>query len=131
MEGACVYINKYDKPVLVMYKEIRELKEINNNVIFIVRYSEKTLDYGYINDKNLTVVLPTNCIHILTCLPYLDDIYETLNIWKILAVCRLNSLNNKIEPANNIKSDKNSIYRSNNKFESFQSKFSTIKYDKI
>ncbi len=124
MEGACVYINKSNETVLVMYKEIKELKEFINNVIFIVRYSKRSLNYGYINDKNLTSILPINCIHILTYLPYLDDTYEMLNIWKTMVLCRLNLLNNKTE------SDKKVIYRPNNNFESFHSKFSIKKYDK-
>ena len=124
MEGACVYINNDNKSVLVMYKEIKKRKEICNNIILLARYSEQILEYGYINDKYFTKIIPIDCIHILTSLPYYDDINKTLDIWKKIVLNRLNYLNTNNNNNNNNNINKNYCTQLNHNFENFNTKFS-------
>ncbi len=76
MQGACIYY--YKGPVLIMYKEIE-----NNKVLFVIYYN-KTLKYNYITNRQLTKLIPIQSIHILTKLPYYNNLDLTLRFWKIL-----------------------------------------------
>ena len=109
MEGVCIYNNSYNQATLVMYKEI-------NNVVFIAEYCNKNLAYNYIDCKTLTQYLPTDCIHILTYMPYLNNITDRLETWRKLVINRLNYLNKQ----NNYD---NTLYHPNNHIETFNNKF--------
>ena len=85
MQGACVF--RYDYPGLIMYKEIEK-----NCVLFVI-YTNYTLKYNYITCKQLTNLIPVDSIHILTKLPYYNELHLTLRFWKIMAY---NKLKNKI-----------------------------------
>ena len=45
---------------------------------------------GRINLKDLDILVPNNCIHILDNLPYINDIDLVINVWKNLAIDKLN-----------------------------------------
>uniref|UniRef100_A0A6C0AX03 Uncharacterized protein n=1 Tax=viral metagenome TaxID=1070528 RepID=A0A6C0AX03_9ZZZZ len=83
MEGVAVYRNFFDEPTLIMYKEYS-----NNNVFFAI-YCNKKLQYQFISTKFLTEIIPKECIHILTSLPFNRDINIMLNIWFLLIKNRL------------------------------------------
>lgn len=83
MEGACVVT--IDNPILIMYKEIDK-----NCVLFVV-YTNKTLKYNYITCKQLTNLIPIDAVHILTKLPYYDELHLTLRFWKIMVFNKLNN----------------------------------------
>ena len=87
MEGVAVYRNYLDKPTLIMYKEYTK-----NNVFFAIFYNKK-LRYQYISTKQLTEIIPRECNHILTSLPYNSNINTMLEIWRILIRNKLNALN--------------------------------------
>lgn len=76
MEGVAVYRNYLDEPTLIMYKEYS-----NNNVFFAI-YCNKKLLYKFISSKELTEIMPKECIHILTYLPFNRNINITLDIWR-------------------------------------------------
>jgi len=85
MQGACVF--RYDYPVLIMYKEIEK-----NRILFVI-YTNNTLLYNYITCKQLTNLIPVDSIHILTKLPYYNELHLTLRFWKIMALNKLNNYN--------------------------------------
>ena len=87
MEGACVYNDSCYNPVLVMYKEFEK-----NKVLYFI-YTSQNSYHQIIETKVLTQILPNNCIHILTYLPYFDDLIYTLNTWVSIATNRLKLLN--------------------------------------
>lgn len=79
IEGACVYRNDYDIPVLKMYKEIY------NGYIFEVLYSESKIKINYIKSKKFTALFPKNTFHVVYKLPYYEvDIHDNLSIYKIV-----------------------------------------------
>lgn len=78
MEGVAVYRNYLDEPTLIMYKEY------SNNNVFFATYCNKKLLYKFISSKQLTEIMPKECIHILTYLPFNRNINVTLNIWRQL-----------------------------------------------
>lgn len=81
MEGACVYINNFNIPTLIMYKEY------SNNKVLYVTYNKFTFDFFYISTKQLTNIIPKDSLHILTCLPIDNNsLQNTLNMWKNLAL---------------------------------------------
>ena len=86
MQGACII--KRNNPVLLMYKEIEK-----NKVLFVV-YTNNTLKYNYISSKQLTNLIPVDAVHILTKLPYYNEIHLTLRFWKIMVLNKLNNYNN-------------------------------------
>ena len=90
MQGACIYLNKLDKPVILMYKEW------NNTTIFMASYCEGQLKSGYCETKIFTELIPIDCEHILTSLP-LDKSSEiiTLAMWKSIVKAQLIILNNR------------------------------------
>jgi hypothetical protein len=81
MQGACVF--RYDYPVLIMYKEIEK-----NRVLFVI-YTNYTLKYNYITCKQLTNLIPVDAVHILTKLPYYNELHLTLRFWKIMVLNKL------------------------------------------
>ncbi len=85
MQGACVF--RYDYPGLIMYKEIEK-----NRVLFVI-YANYTLKYNYITCKQLTNLIPVDAIHILTKLPYYNELHLTLRFWKIMAYNKLKNYN--------------------------------------
>lgn len=90
MEGACVYNDKDNNPVLLMYKEW------NPNTIFFSIYSNKLLKTGYIETRLFTEFIPRNSIHLLTKLPLdKNSEFKTLEMWKSLIKYRLIIENNK------------------------------------
>jgi len=120
MEGACVYFNKNNHSVLVMYKEIEK------NKVLYFSYSNGVCYYKFITSKLLTQLLPDNCVHILYCLPYLPSSLETtLNNWVSIAINRLNMLNNEDERKKNDKMFNNTVYNLNMymKFTDFNERF--------
>jgi len=87
MEGACVYIDNYNLSTLLMYKELK------NNIIFYVKYNFIEFNINYINIYDFFKIFPNNPIHIISALPYYDYIELTLDVWKNIALNRLNFLN--------------------------------------
>ena len=83
MEGVAVYRNYLDQTTLIMYKEYS-----NNNVFFAI-YCNKKLEYQFISTKCLTEIMPKECKHILTSLPFNRNIYIMLDIWFKLIKNRL------------------------------------------
>ncbi len=90
MEGACIYINSYNNSCLLMYKEFIK------NTIFFILYTNNSLFYQYTSSKYFTNIIPKNCIHILTKLPYYHYSFnKTISIWRDLALTSLNNHNKK------------------------------------
>ena len=85
MEGACVFVRM--TPFLIMYKEIEK-----NRVLFVI-YNNNILKYNYITSKQLTNLIPVDAIHILTKLPYYNELDLTLRFWKIMAYNKLKNYN--------------------------------------
>ena len=81
MEGACVFVRM--TPFLIMYKEIEK-----NRVLFVI-YNNNILKYNYITSKQLTNLIPRDAVHILTKLPYYNELHLTLRFWKIMAYNKL------------------------------------------
>ena len=86
MEGACVFIDN-DFSTILMYKEIKK------NLILYVKLNFAEFYINYINIYDFFKIFPYNYIHILNNLPYFNDINITLEIWKNMALNRLNFLN--------------------------------------
>lgn len=84
MQGGCIFTDNC--PVLIMYKEIEK-----NRVLFVI-YTNYTLKYSYITCKQLTNLIPVDAIHILTKLPYYNELHLTLRFWKIMAYNKLKNL---------------------------------------
>ena len=61
-----------------MYKEYAK-----NNIIFAI-FCNKKLYYQFTSTKVLTEIIPRDCIHILTNLPFNRNIDIMLNMWRIL-----------------------------------------------
>jgi hypothetical protein len=68
-------------------------KEIEKNRVLFVLYTNNTLKYNYITCKQLTNSIPVDSIHILTKLPYYNELHLTLRFWKIMALNKLNNYN--------------------------------------
>ena len=83
MEGVAVYTNYLNEPTLIMYKEYS-----NNNVFFATFYNKK-LQYQFITTKCLTEIIPKECNHILTSLPFNRNIDVMLDLWFIIIKNRL------------------------------------------
>ena len=84
IEGACVFLDRFNNSNIIFYKEI------DFNKVFLVKYNKNFLRYGYVNLKDLDILVPNNCIHILDNLPYINDIDLVINVWKNLAIDKLN-----------------------------------------
>lgn len=106
MEGACVYIDNNNFSTLFMYKEIKD------KLILYVKYNFITFDIKYISIFDFFYILPDNNIHILSSLPYINDLNLTLDVWRNMALNKLNSLN-KVDKINNSNINSN-IYSNNN-----------------
>ena len=90
MEGACIYIDEFNNSTLLMYKEYCK------NNIFFVYYSNYKTCYSYVSSILFTYIIPFNCIHILTKLPFdYYSIENTMNLWRIIINERLNGYNLK------------------------------------
>ena len=87
MEGACVFVDENNLSTLLMYKEIKD------KIILYVKYNFLTFNVSYINIFDFLLMIPDNNIHILTSLPYINDIELTLDVWKNMALNKLNNLN--------------------------------------
>tara|TARA_Y100000389_G_scaffold176295_1_gene187705 strand:- start:1217 stop:1516 length:300 start_codon:yes stop_codon:yes gene_type:complete len=88
MEGACVYLVN-NKPKISIYKEIE------SNKILHVEYYNKVMNFCFITCKQLTNILPKDCIHIMTKLPYYSvSLNKTLSKWRNLTLNKLILLNN-------------------------------------
>ena len=81
MEGVCIFY--YKGPVLIMYKEIEK------NKVLLVIYYNRSLKYTYITNRQLTNLIPRESVHILTKLPYYNNLDLTLRFWKILIYNKL------------------------------------------
>lgn len=76
IQGACVYRNITDYPVLNMYKEI------DNGYILNVIYSNRKAEISYTKSKQFISLFPKHSMHITYNLPELnDDINITINNW--------------------------------------------------
>lgn len=92
MEGACVYTNNFNIPTLIMYKEY------SNNKVLYLTYNKFTLNFSCISTKQLTNIIPKDCLHILTYLPIdYNSLQNTLNMWKNLALDALLNYHKKRE----------------------------------
>ena len=81
IEGACVYRDDYDIPVLKMYKEI------HNGYIFEVLYSNFKIKINYIKSKKFTALFPKNTYHVVYNLPYYEvNINNTISIYNIVDI---------------------------------------------
>lgn len=86
MEGAVVYRDVDNQPILVLYKEYTAEK-----VLYLL-YKNKKLYKTYISLRKLTTLLPVNSIHILTKLPFSRDMNTMLNMWKNLVKVKLEEI---------------------------------------
>lgn len=87
MEGACVYINSYKNPTLVMYKEYKK------DTVLLLTYYNYLFFNMVIDCKTLTNLLPRSSEHILTKLPIFNSLNYTLKEWKIIAREKLIKIN--------------------------------------
>tara|TARA_B100000424_G_C22883752_1_gene470264 strand:+ start:701 stop:1009 length:309 start_codon:yes stop_codon:yes gene_type:complete len=94
MEGALVYIDENNLSTLLMYKEITSKK------IFYVKYNFLEFKINYMDLFDFVKIIPANNIHILSSLPYINDININLNLWKTIALNKLNTLNRINNPTN-------------------------------
>lgn len=107
MEGACIYINNFNESTLLIYKEYI------NNEIFLLYYCNYKLYYSFITSKLLTNIIPFDCIHILTKLPfYYNDLEKTIKIWKLLVLNKIKNKNIK----NNYKNSKTDFFEKFSKY---------------
>ena len=75
IEGACVYRDDYDIPVLKMYKEIY------NGYIFEILYSEFKIKINYVKSKKFIALFPKNTFHIVYKPPYYElNLHNNLSI---------------------------------------------------
>jgi hypothetical protein len=110
MEGACIYINSLNESTLLIYKEY------SNNKVFLLYYVNYKLYYSFITTKMLTNIIPVDCIHILTKLPFYQNLEKTIEIWRLLVLNELknnnnfnnNNMHNNIK--NNYKNSKTDFY---------------------
>tara|TARA_B100001093_G_scaffold520417_1_gene615636 strand:+ start:5221 stop:5484 length:264 start_codon:yes stop_codon:yes gene_type:complete len=86
MQGAAIYRNDYEQPTILMYKEYY------NNLVFILMYVDKKLSYQFITTKLLTEIMPRDCIHVLTELPFSNNINTTISIWRLLIKNKLDNM---------------------------------------
>ena len=84
IEGACVFLDRFNNSNIIFYKEI------DFDRVFLVEYNKNFLRYGFVNLKDLDYLVPYNSIHILDNLPYINDIDLVMNVWKNLAIDKLN-----------------------------------------
>lgn len=87
MQGVAIFRDNNNVPVIFMYKEI------NKNKILLVIYYNRNLKYNYVDCKMITKLIPSDAIHIITSLPYYNDINLTLRFWKIMIYNRLKNYN--------------------------------------
>ena len=87
MEGVCVYIDHDNFSTLLMYKEIKP------TLILYVKYNFIEFKVRYINIFDFFYLIPENNIHILSSLPYIKDIQLTIDVWRNMALNKLNFLN--------------------------------------
>ena len=86
MQGAAIYRNDNNEPTILMYKEYF------TNLVFFVMFCNKKLSYQFITTKQLTEIIPRDCIHILTALPFNKNINITLKLWNLLIKNRLENI---------------------------------------
>ena len=89
MEGVAIYINKNNFSTIIAYKEY------SKNCIFFATFFNKKLYYQFITYRQLSEIIPKNCIHIMNFLPFNRDIYIMLDLWKIQIKSKLNILLNQ------------------------------------
>ena len=87
MEGACVYIDSDNFSTLLMYKEIKP------RLILYVKYNFLEFKVKYISIFDFFSLIPENNIHILSSLPYINNIVLTIDAWKNIALNKLNFYN--------------------------------------
>ena len=87
MEGACVYIDTDNFSTLVMYKEIKP------RIVLYVEYNFLEFKVKYISIFEFFSLIPENNIHILSSLPYINDIKLTIDAWRNMALNKLKFLN--------------------------------------
>jgi hypothetical protein len=87
MEGVCVYIDHDNFSTLLMYKEIKP------TLILYIKYNFIEFKVRYINIFDFFYLIPENNIHILSSLPYIKDIQLTIDVWRNMALNKLNFLN--------------------------------------
>lgn len=87
MEGACIYLNNNNIPTISMYKNY-----YSNKVLHLI-YCNKIVYFSIITTKELTSILPNNCIHVLTKLPYKNNINDILLSWRIIILNKLLQIN--------------------------------------
>lgn len=90
IEGACVYSDINNFSSLLMYKEI------NNKIILYVKYNFIEFSINFVNIYDFEKIFPYENIHILNNLPYDKNLEITLNVWRNIALDRLNFLNKNI-----------------------------------
>lgn len=87
MEGACVYIDTDNFSTLLMYKEIKP------RIVLYLKYNFLEFKVKYISIFDFFYLIPKNNIHILSSLPYISDIKLTIDVWRNMALNKLNFLN--------------------------------------
>jgi hypothetical protein len=87
MEGACVYIDTDNFSTLLMYKEIKP------RIVLYLKYNFLEFKVKYISIFDFLNLIPENNIHILSSLPYINDIKLTIDVWRNMALNKLNFLN--------------------------------------
>ena len=87
MEGACVFIDYNNLSNLFIYKEIF------NKTVFCVKYNKSSVKSGYINIYDCYKYIPENSIHILYKLPFLNNVNDTVDLWKNMVINKLMSIN--------------------------------------
>jgi len=87
MEGACVFIDTDNFCTLLMYKEIKP------RIVLYVKYNFLEFKVKYISIFEFFYLIPKNNIHILSSLPYISDIKLTIDVWRNMALNKLNFLN--------------------------------------
>ena len=87
MEGACVYLDVDNFSTLLMYKEIKP------RIVLYVKYNFLEFKVNYISIFDFLNLIPENNIHIISSLPYINDIQLTIDVWRNMALNKLNFLN--------------------------------------
>ena len=86
IQGACVYRNEYDIPVLEMYKEIYK------GYVLDVIYCNGNISINYVKTKKFTAMFPKHSVHVVYELPGIEKIYEnelsfnTLSTYKLIEI---------------------------------------------
>ncbi len=89
MQGACVYKSTHNIPTLIIYKELITIP----GKVIVVLYRNKNIICKLISTRQLTNIIPSNSIDILTKLPYHNDTNIMINLWCKLVKQRLIELN--------------------------------------